>query len=70
MKDLRRLLPDDKHPATDQQAYMMAALFVATKDADYRTALKNYRASHPDSPDVLRIYLSIIKKMRAKVHHP
>jgi len=70
MKDLRRLLPDDKHPATDQQAYMMAALFVATKDADYRTALKNYRASHPDSPDVLRIYLSILKKMRAKVHHP
>ena len=68
LKSLSNYLPDDKHPANDQQAYMMVALFVATKDADYRTALKNYRASHPDSPDILRIYLSILKKMRAKSH--
>lgn len=68
MKELRRHLPDDKQPTNDQEAYMMVALFVATRDAHYRTALKNYRASHPDSLDVLRIYLSILKKMRAKSH--
>ena len=44
---------------------MMVALFIATKDADYRTALKDYRSSHPDAPDILRRYQSIIKKMRA-----
>ena len=66
LRDLRHHIPDDRHPATWQQAYALTALFVATKDANYRTALKTYRASHPDSPDVLRVYLSILKKMRAK----
>lgn len=53
-------------PATDAEAYMTVALFIATKDAGYRTALKDYRTSHPDAPDILRRYQSIIKKMRAK----
>jgi len=66
-RELRRHLPDDKQPADDQQAYAVVALFVATKNADYRTVLKNYRSGHPDFPEVLRCYLSILKKMRAKV---
>lgn len=68
LKEVNRCVGGRTNPETDDEAYMMVALFVATKDADYRTALKDYRSSHPEAHDILRRYLSIIKKMRAKPH--
>ena len=65
---VRHYMSGKTAPSTDAEAYMMVALFIATKNVDYRTALKEYRTSHPDAPDILRRYQSIIKKMRAKSH--
>lgn len=53
-------------PTTFDEAYLMMALFIATRRAKYRDAVKAYRNAHPDSPDILRRYHSIVKKMKAK----
>ena len=66
LNEVVQYMSEKTAPSTD--AYMMVALFIATKNAHYRTALKDYRTSHPDAPDILRRYQSIIKKMRAKSH--
>ena len=66
LNEVRQCVSGTTTPSTDAEAYMMVALFIATKEASYRTALKDYRSSHPDAPDILRRYQSIIKKMRAK----
>lgn len=68
LNEIRHCMSGKAAPSTDAEAYMMVALFIATKNANYRTALKDYRTSHPDAPDILRRYQSIIKKMRAKSH--
>ena len=44
----------------------MTALFIATRLAPYRDAVKRYRAAHPDSPDILRRYHTITKHLKAK----
>lgn len=44
----------------------MTALFVTTRQARWRDAVKEYRNSHPDCPDVLRRYHAIIKELKAK----
>lgn len=65
-KEVERLLSGTDSPATADEAYLMTALFIATRQARYRDAVKAYRQSHPDSPDILRRYHSIVKKMKAK----
>ena len=59
-------LAQKAHPTTPDEAYQMTALFVATRQAHYRDAAKAYRNTHPDSPDILRRFHSIVKKMKAK----
>ena len=44
----------------------MTALFITTRQAHWRTALKDYRKTHPDCPDVFRRYHAILKDLRAK----
>jgi len=56
----------DIHPQTDAEAYLMVALFIATRQAHWRAAVKDYRNSHPDCPDVFRRYYALIKELRAK----
>ena len=52
-------------PANDAQAYLMTALFVATRQARWRTALKDYRNTHPDCAPVFRRYHAILKDLKA-----
>lgn len=61
-----RLLNGREVPTTDDEAYLMTAIFIATRNARYRNAVKDYRNAHPEAFDILRRYFSIIKKMRAK----
>lgn len=65
-RQLMRMLDGRETPTTDDEAYLMTALFIATKNARYRTAVKDYRNTHPEASDILRRYHSIVKKMRAK----
>ena len=44
----------------------MTALFITTREVHWRTAVKDYRNSHPDCPPVLHRYHSILKDLRAK----
>ena len=53
-------------PSSFVAAYLMTALFVTTRQARWRDAVKEYRNSHPDCPDVLRRYHAIIKELKAK----
>ena len=65
-KEAENRLSDRLLPTTSDEAYLMTALFIATKRASYRDAVKSYRRTHPDCPDILRRYHSIVKKMKAK----
>ena len=66
VSEAQSLLSNPKTPATDAEAYLMTALFIATRLAPYRDAVKRYRAAHPDSPDILRRYHTITKHLKAK----
>ena len=65
-EQVRQTLKGKSAPSSYDEAYLMTALFIATKKACYRDAVKNYRNAHPDCPDTLRRFLSIVKKMKAK----
>lgn len=65
-RQLMKMLNGREIPATDDEAYLMTALFIATRNAGYRNAVKAYRNAHPEASDILRRYHSIVKKMRAK----
>lgn len=56
----------DFRPQTDTQAYLMTALFMTTRQAHWRTAVKEYRNSHPGCPDIFRRYHAIIKDLKAR----
>lgn len=65
-KEVEKHLAGKELPTTPDEAYLMTALFVATKFAKYRNAVKSYRTTHPDCPDILRRYHSIVKNLKAK----
>ena len=65
-KEAEKRLAGKDSPTSADEAYLMVALFVATRQARYRDAVKSYRNAHPDSPDILRRYHTIVKKMKAK----
>ena len=61
----------DVHPSMEAcsstDAYLMLALFVVTRDPNYRDAVKRYLKSHPsDSPDILRHLLKKVKELKTK----
>lgn len=50
-----------------RDSYLMVALFIVTREAHWRTAVKEYRKNHPDDwPAILNRYFSIIKNLKAK----
>jgi len=64
---LREWLGDKTEARTATDAYLMIALFVVTRNPNYRDAAKRFRKSHPDSsPDILRHLLSKVKELKAK----
>ena len=65
-KEVESHLAGKDHPTTADEAYLMMALFIATRLAKYRNAVKTYRTTHPDCPDILRRYHSIVKKLKSK----
>ena len=52
--------------STSAEAYLMTALFIVTRQAHWRTAVKDYRTSHPDCPVILRRFHAILKDLKAK----
>lgn len=61
--ELTQLLEGVVEVATEEQAYMFAALYVATANADYRTAAKCYQRQHPEVSQAFQRLLSPIKRM-------
>lgn len=57
-------------PASVSEAYLMIALFIATRNAKWRTAVKEFHRTHPDGSDIIRRYLSIIKSIKARRPKP
>ncbi len=52
---------------TEEQSYLFAALYVATANADYRTAAKHYQQQHADTAPSLTRLLSPLKRMNKGV---
>ena len=65
-QEVEKHLADKSCPTTADEAYLMTALFISTRLAKYRDAVKAYRNIHPDCPDILRRYHSIVKKIKAR----
>ena len=58
-----QMLDNHSAAATEEQAYLMAALYVATAKADYRTAAKHYQQQHADTAPSLNRIMSPVKRM-------
>lgn len=65
-QEVETRLSGKETPTTTDEAYLMVAMFIATRRAAYRDAVKAYRSTHPDCPDILRRYHSIVKNLKAK----
>ena len=65
-EQVRQALKGKAISGTYDEAYLMTALFIATRKACHRDAAKDYRNAHPDCPDTLRRLLPIVKKVKAK----
>lgn len=48
-------------PGTDADAYIMLALFVATRNPRYRDAVKSYRKTHPDCSPIIGTFINKIR---------
>lgn len=58
---IEHLLTDKTKATTDEEAFMMAVLYVATHDVAYRDAAKQYQQTHAVASDTLAQLLTIIK---------
>ena len=64
IQEVQTLLEGKTTPETDRDAYLMMALFIATRNPQLRDAVKTYRTTHPNSPDILRRYHTIVKNLK------
>lgn len=51
-------------PSTEQDCYLMLALFIVTHDPALRRMVKTYRQNHPDCSIALRRFFAIAKQIR------
>lgn len=58
-----QMLGGQQEATTEEQAYLMTALYVATANADYRTAAKHYQQQHADTSSTLHRIMSPVKRM-------
>jgi hypothetical protein len=65
-QEVTELLNGKETAETDSDAYLMVALFITTRMAHWRNAVKDYRHIHPDSLPVLRRYHAILKNLKAR----
>ena len=61
--EVLQMLEGKTEATTEEQAYLMAALYVATANADYRTAAKHYQQEHVEDAPLLTRLMSPIKRM-------
>ena len=61
-----QLLNPTTEPATDEEAFMAAVLFVATHNIAYRTAAKHYEQTHDTLSAPLSLLMPIIKDIRIR----
>lgn len=66
VEQLRGWLGGHTEPATDTEAYMMLALFVALRDPALRDAVKAYKKSHDDCPIIIRQMFAKVKRLRCR----
>ena len=66
LQKVTSLLGDKQVPETNAEAYLMIALFITTRQAHWRTAVKEYRNTHTDCPDIFRRFHTITKEFKAK----
>ena len=65
-REVETLLEGRAEAETEQQAYLMAALYVATANADYRTAAKHYQQQHADEAVSLNRIMSPVKRLNRR----
>ena len=58
---IEQLLADHTVATTDEEAFMMAVLYVATHDVAYRNAAKQYQQTHDVASESLSRLLTVIK---------
>jgi len=64
--EVQEMLGGVSLPATDEQACLMAALFIATGHADYRTSLKAYRQQHEIISPSLQAFMPLITRLKTR----
>ena len=63
---VQRMLGNPAQAATDEEAFAMAVLFIATRNADWRTAAKQYQQTHDTLSESLSQLMPIIKNIRLR----
>ena len=63
---IKEWLGGHKDPASDTEAYLMIALFVAQRHPALREAVKKYRDSHEDCPEIIRRMFAKVKRLRCR----
>ena len=61
-----QLLPDPEHPSTDEDAFLFAVLFVATRKGPYRKTAKTYVQSVTVALPSLPVLMQIIKDINTR----
>ena len=64
--EIQRMLGNPTQAATDEEAFAMAVLFIATHNADWRTAAKQYQQTHDTLSESLLQLMSIIKNIHLR----
>ena len=64
--DLTRLIPDVDNLASDEEAFLLATLFVATRKGIYRKAVKTYVQQHDATLPSLTALMPLIKEMNTR----
>jgi phosphoserine phosphatase len=55
-----------RYACGNRRFYLAMALFITTRDPNYRDAVKAWRQSHPDTPSTFRRLYAIVKEIKAK----
>lgn len=66
LDEVQNLLGDKTEARKPLDAYLMMALFIANRQPALRDAVKIYRQTHPDCPEIICRFLSIAKKIRCR----
>ena len=61
---VEQMLPKGREAVTDEDAFMMAVLYLATRDVSYRDAAKRYEQSHKQLSEPLSQLMPVIKYVR------